>query len=42
MLATLIIRSKNQPLSLFGDDHYAFHMPFYGRMYEVATTGVKR
>jgi hypothetical protein len=28
VLATLIIRSKNSPLSLFGDDHDAFQMPF--------------
>ena len=28
VLAPLIIRSKNSPLSLFGGDHDAFHMPF--------------
>ena len=29
VLAPLIIRSKISPLSLFGDDHDAFQMPFF-------------
>src|SRR5258708_39968827 len=28
VLATSVIRSKNSPLSLFGDDHDAFLIPF--------------